>query len=271
MLKIFTNVILALLSLGAPLQAAENAYDVLGKTLAPFLNLFVSDSANPNRAMSADLQIVDAEKLHPALTGQTLSLAVQSPDKLRLRAPVLGQEITICRNGQDIWAVPGSQVKTLLDEIELPKVAKKYKLRDFELPIPAKQLVFLPVLFQVADEGMQNVDEQPCRVLAVKLMPELAHSLNVEDWTAQLWVQADYKLARIKLVTPQGGATLAFSKLEFSPSLPAATWQPASEQTDVMHLTPVRYKQLLDAVTQSLGKTGFGTRANAAKKAAPTP
>jgi hypothetical protein len=38
-----------------------------------------------------------------------------------------------------------------------------------------------------------------------------------------------------------------------------------------MHLTPVRYKQLLDAVTQSLGKTSFGARANAAKKAAPTP
>src|ERR1043165_5763655 len=108
MMKITAIAAFAVLSLGASLQAAENAYDVLGKTLAPFANLFAKESKNPNRAMTADLQITDAAKLHPALVGQSVHLVVQNPDKLFLRAPVLGQDVTICRNAQDIWAVPGA-------------------------------------------------------------------------------------------------------------------------------------------------------------------
>ncbi len=42
------------------------------------------------------------------------------------------------------------------------------------LPVPQKELVFLPVLFQVADKGTEKVIGEPCRVLDVQLMPQLA-------------------------------------------------------------------------------------------------
>lgn len=238
------------LVLTAPLRAAENPYDVFGKTMAPFVALFSKEATN--RAMTAELRIVDAAKVHPALAGQTAHLSVESPDKLLLRAPVLGREITVCRNEQDIWAVPGSAVEAMLDQVELPKPPKKYKLKKFELPIPEKQLIFLPVLFQVTDEGEAMVDGQRCRVLHAKLMSQLEVSLKVVGWTARIWVRADYKPAKLQLEGPKGGAVLAFDKLEFSPSLPAETWKPAPDQTDVTHLKPVRYKQLLDAVVQGM-------------------
>lgn len=250
----FTFALAFLLAAAAPvcpLRAAENPYDVFGKTIAPFVALFSKEAAN--RAMTADLRVVDAAKLHPALAGQTAHLVVESPDKLLLRAPVLGREITVCRNEQDIWAAPGSAVEAILAEVELPKPPKKYKLGKFELPIPEKQLVFLPALFQVTDEGNEMVEAQACRVLRAKLMPQLAHSLGVENWTMRVWVRADYKPAKLQIESPKGGAVLAFNKLEFSASLSAETWKPAPEQTDVTHLKPVRYKQLLDAVVQSVG------------------
>jgi hypothetical protein len=240
------------IALATPLRAAENAYDVFGKAIAPFVALFSKEAAN--RALKADLRIVDAAKLHPALAGQTAHLSVESPDKLLLRAPVLGREITVCRNDQDIWAAPGSAVEAILAEVDLPKPPKKYKLGKFELPISEKQLVFLPALFQVTDEGVAMVDAQSCRVLHVKLMRELAHSLGVEEWAARVWVRPDYKPAKLELEGPKGGAVLAFDKLEFSQSLSPQTWAPAPDQTDVTHLKPARYKQLLDAVVESVGR-----------------
>lgn len=228
--------------------SAENPYDVLGKTLAPFANLLAKNSKNPNRAMTADLRLASAENIPALAPGQTLHAAVEFPDKLFLHAPVLGEQVTICRNGQDIWAAPGSKIDALLNSAALPQPPKKYKLGDFSLPVPEKELVFLPVLFQVADGGNEMLGEQSCRVLNVKLMPELARALGVEDWSARLWVRADYKPAQIALSKADQRAVIAFDKLDFLQTLPPETWQPAPGETDVTHLPPIRYKQLLDAI-----------------------
>ncbi len=229
-------------------HAAENPYDVLGKMLAPFVNLLAKDARNANRAMSLELRVIEATKLPRELAGSTASVDLEYPDKLLLRGPVLGEPVTICRNGQELWAAPGSKIEALLGNMrDLPKPKKKYKLADWALPIPEKQLVFLPVLFQVTDRGEEDVDGVTCRVLDVQLMPMLAESLKVEDWTARLWVRPDYTPAKLDFHDPQWHGVFAFDKVTFSPSLPPETWQPAPDQTDVLKLTPQRFKQLLDA------------------------
>jgi len=226
-------------------SAPENPYDIFGRTLAPFVNLFAKNATSPNRAMSADLRLAEAggkaAKLPPGAAGQTLRLSVQSPDKLRLRAPFSGEEITLVRNGQEVWAVPGSKIEAIINHAEaageLPKPPKKYKLKPFELPIPEQQLVFLPILFQVKDAGEELVNGQMCRVLDVKLMPELARAMKdeIQEWSARLWVQQPgYKLAKIDLREPRWRVVVAVDRLSFSPSLPAETWKPAPEQTDVL-------------------------------------
>ena len=48
------------------------------------------------------------------MTGASLQAAVQFPDKVKLQAPVLGEEITVCRNGDKVWAYPGAKVEFLL-------------------------------------------------------------------------------------------------------------------------------------------------------------
>ncbi|MEA3186680.1 MAG: hypothetical protein QOD99_510 [Chthoniobacter sp.] len=228
-------------------HARENPYDVFGKVLAPFVGLLAKESESPNRALSLDARLVEATPSPAGLAGSTVHLDLESPDKLRLRAPVLGEEVTICRNGQQLWAAPGAKIEALINRVDLPKPKKKYKLADFELPIPEQQLVFLPVLFQVADAGDETVGGATCRVLDVHLMPELARSLDVENWSLRVWVTPNYRLAKLQVKTPQWSGLFEFNRIAFSPTLTAETWIPGPEQTDVVKLTPERFKQLLDA------------------------
>ena len=60
--------------------------------------------------------------------------------------------------------------------------------------------------------------------------------------------------AKIELTRPGWSGTLVFDKLDFLPALPPETWQPAPDQTDVVHLNPPRFKQLLDLLTRNLSK-----------------
>lgn len=233
----------------------ENRYDLLGRMLMPFVNVFAKTTTNPNRAFAFTARLEQMTDVPPALLGSKAELAVQFPDKLRLHLPVLGEDVTICRNGQELWAYPGSKVEALLNAAsaakKLPKPDKKFRLEPFELPIPEKQLALLPVLFQVKDIGSEPLDGEPCRVLDLFLMPELAKSLKAQGWAARVWARNDAKPARLSVAKPGWGIVVRFEKVDFAPKLPDSTWEPTSEQAgDVLKLDPIRYQQLLGALVK---------------------
>lgn len=234
----------------ATAPARENAYDVLGKTLAPIVNLFVKETANPNRALRSSMSLLEMTNLPPQFVGSKLDLTLEHPDKLILRGPVLGEPVTLCRNDQELWAAPGTKIQSLINGLgELPKRKKKFKLDDFELPFPEQHLVFLPVLFQVKDHGDQPVNGVTCRVLDVALMPQLAASLNVQEWIARAWIGPDYKLAKLQVARPGWQIIVAMDSMEFIPTLPEETWEPTpAEAADVLKLDPPQFKQILDAL-----------------------
>jgi hypothetical protein len=239
----------------ASAQAEENRYDLFGRALMPFVNVFAQSTANPNRAMSFTLKLEQMTDLPPGLAGSQAEVAVEYPDKLRLHAPVLGEDVTICRKGQEIWAFPGGKVDALLSAAaaarKLPKAESKVQLRPFVLPIPEKELVFLPALFQIKDIGAESVDGEPCRVLDLFLMPELARSLKAPGWGARMWLNAEARPVRISVAKPGWMVVVRFEHLEFAPKLPESTWEPTSEQAgDVLKLDPVRYQQLLGTLVK---------------------
>ena len=49
----------------------ENAYDVLGKTLAPFVNLLAKQGRGPDRALSMNLRVIEATNLPRELANTT--------------------------------------------------------------------------------------------------------------------------------------------------------------------------------------------------------
>ncbi len=245
----------ALLAPSAFLRAEENRYDVLGRVLMPFANVFSKSAKNPNRAMLLTGRLELMTGLPPALAGARVELAVEYPDRLRLRAPVLGEELTICRRGQEVWVYPGAKAAALLaaasEGRKLPQADPKARLAPFALPLPEKQLALLPVLFQVKDVGAEPLDGEPCRVLDLFLMPELANALGERDSAARVWVRGDGKPARLSVARTKWQIAVRFEGVEFSKSLPPETWQPTAEQAaDVLHLDAARYGQLLGALVR---------------------
>lgn len=234
-------------------RAAENKYDVLAKTLAPFINVLAEKTKNPNRALSLAARLERFSALPPELAGATAELDLQSPDRLRLRAPILGEQVTAVRRGQELWAAPGDRLRPLLDaaaaEKTLPKLDPKYRLEPFRLPLPQKQLVLLPALFAVEDGGSAAVDGVPCRVLHLTLLPELDRQLDEHGWRASVWVGPDYKPARLIVTRPGWELAVRFQKVEFVPKLPDATWEPPAE-VDVFKLDPPRFQQILRTLTK---------------------
>ena len=221
----------------------------------PFLNVFVKSTTNPNRAMSFTVKLEQMTDLPSGLAGSQAEVAIEYPDKFRLHAPVLGEDVTICRNGQEVWAYPASKIQPLLEAAakkkKLPKLDSKFQLEPFSLPIPEKELVFLPALFQVKDVGSEPLDGETCRVIDLVLVPELAHSLKAQSWAARAWVNGHDQPVRISVAKPGWMIVVRFEHLEFAPTLPESTWEPTSEQAgDILKLDPARYQQLLGTLVK---------------------
>jgi hypothetical protein len=245
----------ALLTAPAVSRGQENRYDILSRLLLPFVNVLAKHTTNPNRALQLTALLEQMTDVPAPLIGSKAELALEYPDKLLLRAPILGEEITICRRGQELWAYPASKIEPLLEAAavrkKLPKRDPKYQLQPFALPIPERQLVFLPALFQIKDVGSESLDGEPCRVLDLFLMPELAKSLKAPGWAARVWARPNATLARLSVAKPGWNIVVRFERVAFSPTLPAATWEPTSEQAgDVLLLDPQRYQQLLETLVK---------------------
>jgi outer membrane lipoprotein-sorting protein len=245
----------ALLLLPLPAKAQENRYDLLGRMLNPFVNVFAQDSKSPNRAFSFNLKLEQMTDLPESFVGSQVEVAVEFPDKIRFHAPILGEDVTLCRHGDAVWAYPGSKVdfllKTLVAKKKPSKHETKYRLEPFSLPVPEKQLVFLPALFQLTDVGSEPIDGVNCRVLDVYLMPQLARAVKAQDWGARVWVQADAKPVRISVAKPGWMAVVHFDQVQFAPKLPDSTWEPTPEQSaDVLKLDAEGYQHLLNALVK---------------------
>lgn len=235
-----------LLLSSAALSARENPYDVLSKALIPFEKLFARESGVIHRAVLADLAVAEMTGNGAVPPGAAFRLALQTPDKLLVSGgPILGRQITACRNGKDLWACPGAQIAAMLNSEPPADEQANYVLNNIVLPIPQKQLVFLPIVFQVRDAGDEAVDGETCTILDVTLLPQLAAALKVQDWSARLWIRPNYKPAKLDLSKPGWHAAILVKKLDFVSALPPAAWQPTPEQSgDVVHITPAQLIRL---------------------------
>lgn len=233
----------------------ENRYDVLGKFFRPFMGVLLDDRSAENRAMFMRMRMTEVTgRLPQEFKGSTLQAAVQFPDKLKLIAPVPGGVVTVCRNGSEVWAAPGSLMEAMLKvyDGQLPKMQEGVETPLF-LPITPLQAAFLPALFQMDEElVIEDVNGVPCRVLAGGLMPDLAKSTESEDFKARVWIADGYVPKKIEVVRKDFSVVVEIEELRFGPSLNAAVWNPAEGDTDVYRTQAKALEQLLYVVMNSL-------------------
>jgi hypothetical protein len=234
----------------AAMAGPPNAYDTLAKLLTPFVSVLAKNPKSTSRAVRMTVELENASSAPKEAVGSKVEISFQSPDKLRIRGVALGEDVTVCRNGQELWASPGDKIQALLDataaDRKLPPPDPKYKLAPFQLPVPEKQLVFLPALFRAQNAGQEEINGEVCQVLDLQLMPELARSAKeVQGWSARAWVLPDAKPARIILQGPDQTIGLRFSNVTFQKSLDPATWEAPA---DAAKIPPSRYDQLIRAL-----------------------
>ena len=253
MIPRFVPTLALILAIPAPLLHAQqgpprdNPYDVIGKVFSPFWSVLLADTKSPNKACTMTIEMAEVSgRLPKQMAGASLQAAVQFPDKVKLQAPVLGEEITVCRNGDTVWAYPGAKVEFLLKRFKGKPPPTKKKTPIY-LPITPQQAIFLPALFTVARADVAEVETfngEDCRVITAGLMPELARSAKAEGFRARMWVAPGYFPRRVEITQPDFVAVTNIKNLKFSPSLPASTWQPPADVTDIYWTN----SDMLDAV-----------------------
>ena len=237
----------------------DNPYDVIGKVFSPFWSVLLADTRSPNKACTMTLEMVEVSgRLPKQMAGASLQAAVQFPDKVKLQAPVLGEEITVCRNGDKVWAYPGAKVEFLLKRFKGKPPPTKKKNTPIYLPITPQQAIFLPALFTVTRPDVaeiQSLNGEDCRVISAGLMPELARAAKAEGFRAKMWVAPGYAPRRVEIAQPDFTAVTEIKDLRFSPSLPASTWQPPTDVTDIYWTNSEMLDAVLFVVMNSLKMT----------------
>ena len=239
------------------LPPRENPYDVIGKMFQPLWGVFLSESVGANKAMVLTVEMGgDAALLNGGGGATKVRLAVQFPDKVRLEAPVLGENVVVCRDGDRVWATPGAKIEYLLGRFPAVKRRAAKTGTPIPLPITAQQAIFLPALFTVERPDVAEVDEidgVSYRVLTAGLMPELARVVDAENFRARVWVGANYAPRRMELRNGNFNAVVDINEMLFSRELPASTWARPEGTGDVYSTNSEMLEGLLSAVMNSLG------------------
>jgi len=243
---------------------ADNAYDVVGKTLRPFIGALLGGKNVTQYGMAMRVTITEVSGRLPAeMAGATVDMAFEYPDKVWVSAPVLGEKVTICRNGDSIWGTPGKKVELLLSRFPeaKPAPANRKANSPLYLPVNATEAAFLPALFSIEktlETATLNGDD--CRVIAAKMMAPLAEVLKWEGFRTRVWVAPDYAPRRIEIHQPDFSVTAEISRLKFVPSLPVATWAEPADTADIHRTKSEMIEALLYVVFNSLNLKGTTDR-----------
>lgn len=242
----------------------ENPYDVIAKIFQPLWGVLLTESNGKNRAATIELVMTETVgRLPKEMQGATLKAYVEFPDKVRLEAPVMGEQVVVCRNGNNVWATPGAKIEYLVSQFKVaPKNAPAPKTPIF-LPITPQQAIFLPALFSITRPDVAEVEElngEPCRVLTARLMPELARTTKAEDFQTRVWVAPGHQIRRVEVSRKDFSTTVDVREMSFRPSLPTSTWDPpaTASAADIYRTNTTMLEGLLYIVMNSLQSRADG-------------
>jgi len=233
---------------------SENRYDVLSKMITPIAGVLLGGDQSTARALTLRATVDQvAGRLPQVIKGATFTAKIQYPGMVRLEAPVMGQTITVCRNGNQVWAVPGSKVQFLLGQFQHKPRSHAATVAPLQLPFTAQQAVLLPALFQLDQTAeIAEIGTVPCRVISGGLIREVGKAANAEDFSAKLWISSDYTPKRIDIRRHDFAMSFLIAELSYAPTFPASTWQPPQGATDVYRCDAADLEQLLYVVMNSL-------------------
>lgn len=244
---------IALHTLGTALQPlsadAASAEQQAESAIMPFLDVLASPPSGAARSVQMRGRLESLNNQSFPQNQPSFDFALQPPGALRLSFPSGENQITACRDGQKAWAAPASLLKPILERLNVSKQKKEFP--PMEIPFSGKQLGLLPVLLEIQDKGPAPLEGVNCRVLDVRMQPEIAQLMPAEakGWALRLWLNPEGRPARAGIRGPSSSAVVRIDSLHFSPKLPAQTWAPPA---DAVALTPGQFEALAGELLQNV-------------------
>jgi len=238
----------ALMVIPAAHAAEGQIYDVFAKALAPIASSVFGGAAGQPGAMVAECAVGEATGRLAAARGMKLRLAVQAPDHLRVDLAYNGMVLTACRAGKELWATPAGPMRSLAQAagIDVEKTAPDASSPPLiPLALDPQMLVFLPVVFDVQDLGMENIQGSPHRGMKFGLMPELKKSIEAEDFDARAWINNEFQPRRVTVEGADYSLEVNVDKMNFAPKLPPTAWEPPADQ-EVLRLPASALNELFE-------------------------
>jgi hypothetical protein len=233
---------------------SENRYDVLSKMITPLAGVLLGGKQTTDRALTLKATVGQvAGRLPQIIQGASITAQIEYPGRIRLEAPLLGENVTVCRNGNQVWAIPGSKIQFLLDQFRHKPRPNPKGNSPLQLPFTSQQAVLLPALFQLErGNDIAEINGVPCRVIAGGLMPDIAKATKAEDFSSKLWICSDYTPRRIDIHRSDFAMSFLIENFTYSPAFPSSTWQPPAGVSDVFRCDEARLEEILYVVMNSL-------------------
>ena len=232
--------------------AGPSARAVLRKAIEPVVNLFAHTADGPNHAWSMRLRLGESNVHPPELLGSTFAVRmVTAPaDNVLFQYPALGTTITVCRQGQTVWASPASRLAPILQKVEAtPATAADRKpLASLRMPVPEPLFWVGFYLTSVKDLGNQSVGGATCRVMDVD-PPDDSGKATASNYT-RLFIRPDTGQC-LRFEREHGGehSTYLVDQNRVSAALPDSDFQPtAAQRADLLEVPAERFRAFMKAV-----------------------
>ncbi len=225
---------LLLPQISAAQQAETNSpTQVFAGALARVAAIFQPPTNEPAQTFTTTVKILKADGLPGELAGRELDLAIQAPDHLRLSAAWKRQTYIVGRDGEDLWVhVPGKKFG-LIGSPNVARFSTSAASRDttplgpLKLPVPAEQLMLLPLLTDLEALSNETVGGTACRVLKATPRPEAARALKLPRGTFQFWIrESDFLPVRLAYQETNGTEVrIELEHPQFSNPAPVTRWK----------------------------------------------
>ena len=216
--------------------AAPSAGEIFAKAVSQAAAIVEPVVGTPARTFSARLKVVKSSQA--SLAGQSLDLAYQAPDKLRLATAIERRPFVIGRHGEELWILAPQKKFGVIGSAAVPKFSTRpdsidqMPLGPLKLPVPREQLALLPLLLQSEAAPAETVGGARCHVLRLTPQPQAAEVLKLGDARIGLWLrESDLLPARVAYADGRGfEIEIELQDAKLSEPWPAEKWKltPAS-------------------------------------------
>ncbi len=266
--RLFVLLVFLASALLNPLARAQEtnrpALEVFTALVGRIITLVEPGAEVKPQTFTADLELSQSEGISKELTGKSLAVAFQAPDKARLSMTIDGNEYSLGRAGQNLWLYSPSKnfgingLPGRAKYVTAPDKIDNSQLKPIKLPLPKEQLALFPLLFKVESKPSETVEGVVCDVITAVPQPQAIEALKIPKMELTLWVRRTDQLpARIAYSDGKSSkATVEVHHPSLGDAWSSDKWKlKAAAGDNVEEVALSHVSRFMDAAIASLGQT----------------